>query len=427
MAERSVSIIQLIKFNFERHFLRWFLIIGDLGGAAFIGWQVRKFLVSLPATNFILQVWLLAVAFMWLITYDIDKNFRFDSYLTYTRILKIASWAGVAYLLYFVITREFYSLTFLFWVTVLWLAWTTSLRWLLDRFSPPLRGFALEAVPDVIRSHHKVIWKISNDPQQINLAEFDFLVIDFSKRYSTESQKLFTHAHMAGLPIMSIPQLIEHLTGKISIESFNDAWIESNFYIDPFYLRLKRIIDIVLTLLLAPLILFLGAIIALLIAIFMGKPIFFWQERVGLDDKPFKMVKFRTMVVDADKLGAASTGKEDDRVTKLGFWLRKLRLDELPQFYNVLRGDMSIIGPRPENAPLTENFMKNIPLFQVRHWLRPGITGWAQVMHGYATSQDEMMEKVRHDMFYLKNLSLWLDLIILFRTIMIVLTGFGSR
>lgn len=427
MIDRSDSLLQQVKVTFGRNATRFILLLGDLGSAAIIGWCVQKILPSMPATNHVFQIWFFAMVLMWLFTYDIDKNFRLDFYLTYTRVLKIACWAALGYLLFFVTTREFYSLRYLVLVTLLWIVVATTLRWLLGKFSPPLRGLAFDLLPEILKVQEKIVWQIASEPKKVNLSQFDFLLIDFTKQYSTAGQELLTHAHIAGLPILSLPQVIEHLTGKVSIEHFNDYWIETTFYIDPFYLRLKRFLDIAITILLSPLLVFLLAIISILIFIFMGKPIFFWQQRMGLDDKPFKMVKFRTMVIDAEKQGSRSTSKDDERVTPLGMWLRKLRLDELPQFYNVLKGEMSIVGPRPEAAVLVENFVKNIPLFQTRHWLRPGITGWAQVRHGYASSQDEMMEKMRHDMFYLKNISLWLDLIIIFRTVVTVITGFGSR
>lgn len=427
MTERSLPISRQSRFSLGRYAFKMLLILGDLGSAALLGWLIRWFLPDVPADANIYQIWLLILVGVWLITYDIDRHIRLDSYLTYTRVLKIAGWTALGYLLFFGVTREFYSLRFLLFATVAWLIFATTWRWLMTKLAPPLRGLAFENLPDILAKHEKVNWEIVSEPRQIDISKFDFLLIDFTKYYPAQWQQLLTHAHVVRLPILSVPQLIEHLTGKISIEHLNDSWVEATFYIDPFYLRLKRVLDLVITIILAPIILLLGVIIALAILITMGRPILFWQERAGLDDKIFRMVKFRTMIKDAEKIGAASTEINDYRVTKVGAWLRKLRLDELPQFYNVLRGEMSVIGPRPEHALLVDDFAKQIPLFQIRHWLRPGITGWAQVIHGYASNQDEMMDKIRLDLFYLKNLSLWLDLVIIFRTVLTILTGFGSR
>ncbi len=427
MTERSLPISRQSRFSLGRYTFRTLLILGDLGSAVLIGWLVRQFLPDVPPGANILQIWLLMLVGVWLITYDIDRHIRLDTYLTYTRVLKIACWTALGYLLFFVVTREFYSLRFLLFATSAWLIFAAVWRWLLTKLTPPLRGLAFENLPSILLKNQKVNWEIVSEPRQVEITKYDFLLIDFTKQYPAQWQQLLTHAHVVRLPILSVPQLIEHLTGKISIEHLNDSWVEATFYIDPFYLRIKRILDLVITILLAPIILLLGLIISLAILVTMGRPILFWQERAGLDDKIFRMVKFRTMVKGAEQMGAASTEVNDNRVTKVGTLLRKLRLDELPQFYNVLRGEMSVIGPRPEHALLADDFAKQIPLFQIRHWLRPGITGWAQVIHGYATNQDEMMEKIRLDLFYLKNLSLWLDLIIIFRTVLTILTGFGSR
>lgn len=425
--ERSLPLHRLMRFGIDRHVHKFCLLIGDLGGAFILAWLVRNTLTSLPSANLILQVWLLSIAIFWIITHDTDKNFRIDTCLTYMRVLKVACFAALSYLVFFTFTREFYSLKFLLFVTMLWVGFAFCVRWLLIKLIPPSKGLTLEEIPEILQNQKKVVWTLISDPKKINLANFDLLLIDFGKQYSQENLELVKHAHVVGLPIFSTPQIIEHLTGKIAIEHLNDFWVESTFYVDPIYLRLKRLIDIVGTLVLLPLLLPLCVIIALLIFVTSGRPVLYRQTRMGLNDTPFTIVKFRTMVVGAESIGAGSTGHNDSRITAIGKILRKLRLDELPQFYNVLKGDMSIIGPRPEYSVLVDEYIKNIPLFQVRHWLRPGITGWAQVMSGYASSQDEMWDKVRYDMFYLKNLSLWLDIIIVLRTVMIVLTGFGSR
>lgn len=427
MAERSILLSQLLKLSVSRNAAKFLLLLSDLGGAIIVGTLVHRLLPPLQPPDHVFQIWFLSLAVIWMFTFDLDRHFRIDSYLTFTRVLKITFYTSFAYLIFFMFMREPYSLKFLLLANIFWLGWASFSRGLVSKFSPPVKILAFEALPKILERHHKVSYTITQELKKINLHDFDFLLIDFKKQYSTECQELLTHAHAAGVPLLSVPQLIEHLFGKVSIDHFSDYWVEATFYINPFYLRLKRLFDIALTCVLLPIILPLIAIISLLILISMGRPIFYWQERMGLDDKLFKMVKFRTMVHNAEKIGSGSTEKNDTRVTVLGAVLRKWRLDELPQFYNVLVGNMSIIGPRPEYHVLVNDFMKNIPLFQIRHWLRPGITGWAQVLHGYAKNQDEMMNKVRYDLYYLKNFSFWLDLIIIFRTMITILTGFGSR
>lgn len=427
MSDRLAFLPQLKK-NALTYSPKILLIFGDFSLAAILSFWVPRFLPP-PDSHHAAQIWLMALAGFWLFTYETDSSFLRHSYLTYVRVLKVACFAALGYLLFFVITREFYSLRFLGVATLLWSSGAIILRFILHKFLPPLQILTLEPLPDILDKNNRICTTVVTDPTKINLAEFDFLLVDFRKQYQKEIQELLTHAHVARLHILSVPQLLELIFGKISIEHFSDSWVEATFYINPLYLRFKRLLDLVLTIVLAPLILLLCGVVALLILICMGRPILYWQERIGLDDKMFKMVKFRTMIPDAEKLGAASTEKNDSRVTPLGLILRKFRLDELPQFFNVIKGEMSIIGPRPEYSILVEDFMKNIPLFQIRHWLRPGITGWAQVNLGYAyaSSQEEMKEKIRYDLFYLKNLSFWLDLIIICRTFMTILTGFGSR
>jgi lipopolysaccharide/colanic/teichoic acid biosynthesis glycosyltransferase len=156
-------------------------------------------------------------------------------------------------------------------------------------------------------------------------------------------------------------------------------------------------------------------------------PVLFLQERVGQGNRSFFIYKFRSMCHDSEKNGAQFAKNNDMRVTRVGAVIRKLRIDELPQFFNVLKGDMSLIGPRPEQRVFVEKFEKEIPFYSYRHIVRPGISGWAQVMHGYAADTDETKLKIEHDFFYIKNFSLWLDILIIFKTFRTIVTGFGSR
>jgi lipopolysaccharide/colanic/teichoic acid biosynthesis glycosyltransferase len=155
--------------------------------------------------------------------------------------------------------------------------------------------------------------------------------------------------------------------------------------------------------------------------------VLFRQERVGLAGKPFSMLKFRSMCMESEKDGARFAAADDDRVTRLGRFIRKCRIDELPQMWNVLRGDMSVIGPRPEQASFVQQFEGEIPFYAYRHAVRPGISGWAQVTQGYAAGTVDTRVKLEHDFYYIKHVSLWLDLLVVVRTVRVILTGFGSR
>lgn len=194
---------------------------------------------------------------------------------------------------------------------------------------------------------------------------------------------------------------------------------------DTIYLVVKRIADVVVTIAAAPFILFLVAIFALIVKLDSKGPAFYTQMRIGKDQKEFKIYKLRSMRTDAEDLtGAVWAEKDDPRVTRVGRFIRKVRIDELPQFLNVLIGDMSIIGPRPERADLTWKFEQETPGFINRLCVRPGITGWAQVNGGYDITPEE---KLKFDNIYINNMSLKQDLVIVGKTIGVVLTGNGAR
>jgi lipopolysaccharide/colanic/teichoic acid biosynthesis glycosyltransferase len=154
-------------------------------------------------------------------------------------------------------------------------------------------------------------------------------------------------------------------------------------------------------------------------------PVFFVQSRIGRRGQPFRMIKFRTMFHGAG--GPSFTSTVDPRVTRVGGFLRQCRLDELPQLFNILRGDMSWVGPRPEAASLEQGYVRDIEHFALRGIVRPGVTGWAQINQGYAHAPDEMRSKLEYDLYYLKHCSLWLDLVIVLRTFAVVFRGTGAR
>jgi lipopolysaccharide/colanic/teichoic acid biosynthesis glycosyltransferase len=252
----------------------------------------------------------------------------------------------------------------------------------------------------------------------------DILLFDHEET-SGEYRRLLAHATATGMPIWSRSALEEELSGKVALEQLNIDWLRSSNF-ETNYASVKRVLDLTCTLLLLPLLLPLLAVVALLVWINGRRPVMFWQERIGLNGAPFQIVKFRTMRTDTHAAPAFATDN-DPRITPLGAVLRKFRLDELPQFWNVLRGEMSIIGPRPEQWAFAADFEESIPLYPARHWVRPGITGWAQVNQGYAADLGQTVEKLRYDLYYVKRLTFWLDLHIVFKTVYTILTGFGAR
>ena len=195
----------------------------------------------------------------------------------------------------------------------------------------------------------------------------------------------------------------------------------------PWQVRVKRIMDLFVAGFIGLISFPLWIFAAIAIKLQDGGPIFYSQERIGLYGKPFTVYKFRTMRTDAEKFGAQWATKDDPRITKIGKFLRKTRIDELPQLLCVIRGDMSMVGPRPERAVFISKLREEIPFYISRLKMKPGLTGWAQVRHHYDTSTEDVKIKLQYDMYYYENMSLLLDFQILVRTIYVVLTGKGAQ
>ena len=231
---------------------------------------------------------------------------------------------------------------------------------------------------------------------------------------------------LAGQRIPVLPQQSyrEQVTGRVDHHEVDAAEL---MQLRPYrrYMMIKRLSDIIMAsvgiILLSPLM----VVVAVMIKLESSGPAIFIQRRVGESGREFKMYKFRSMVQDAEKSGAKFATASDARITSLGRIIRKLRIDELPQLFNVLMGTMSMIGPRPEQKAFVEDLEKEIPLYPIRHAVRPGITGWAQVMQGYADDVSSTDVKLSYDLFYIKNLSLMMDMVIFFKTIKTIITGFG--
>ena len=190
---------------------------------------------------------------------------------------------------------------------------------------------------------------------------------------------------------------------------------------------IKRIMDFALITISLPLTLPLMALTALAIVLESRGGALFTQKRIGQGGREFTIYKFRSMAQNSEANGAQLAQIGDARVTRVGKFIRKTRLDELPQFWNILRGDMSLIGPRPEQRVFVEQFNDSIPFYNYRHIVKPGLSGWAQVTQGYAGNEDETQIKLEHDFYYIKHFSLSLDILIIFKTIKTILTGFGAR
>ena len=236
---------------------------------------------------------------------------------------------------------------------------------------------------------------------------------------------------MDGVDVIEVQEFIEREAGKVDVDLLQPSWL---VFADGFVTNsargfIKRSFDLIAALLLLSIIWPVMLIVAFCIGIgsLFRDPILYKQERVGLDGKLFNVVKFRSMRVDAEQQGAQWATDKDPRITRIGNFIRKTRIDELPQLFNVLRGDMSFVGPRPERPVFVDELTEKIPFYAQRHKVKPGITGWAQLCYPYGASVEDSKQKLQYDLYYLKNHSFLLDLIILLQTVEVVLVGEGAR
>lgn len=256
---------------------------------------------------------------------------------------------------------------------------------------------------------------------------YDAIVADLHDvELSSEWQQFIARCTLSDIPVYHFQRIKEALTGRVQINHLSEN-VMGSLQPSAMYGVVKHVIEAMLVLMFAPIWLPVMLLTGLAIKLESEGPMFFVQNRVGKDNKDFKVYKLRSMSRDSEKHGAQFAQEGDMRVTKVGKFIRKTRLDEFPQFFNILKGDMSLIGPRPEQRVFVDLFEKEIPFYSYRHVVRPGITGWAQVMHGYASDTDDTRIKIEHDFYYIKHYSLWLDILIVAKTIRTVLTGFGAR
>jgi lipopolysaccharide/colanic/teichoic acid biosynthesis glycosyltransferase len=256
------------------------------------------------------------------------------------------------------------------------------------------------------------------------------MVADFAANMPDKWEAFLADAALDGRVVYQVQQLHESLTGRVEITHLSENSFGSLVPVRA-YMAVKHLADFLLALALLPAALPAMALCALAIRVHDGAPVLFRQKRVGRAGREITVNKFRTMRpvtdLDPDDRRAAMTGDSDVRITRLGGFLRRSRLDELPQLWNILKGEMSFIGPRPEAHVLSSWYTSEIPFYRYRHVVRPGISGWAQVNQGHVAQVDEVHLKLQYDFFYIKYFSPWLDLLILFRTIKTMLTGYGSR
>jgi sugar transferase (PEP-CTERM system associated) len=258
------------------------------------------------------------------------------------------------------------------------------------------------------------------------------IVVAMDDRRRSFPLKDLLECRLAGIVISEQVTFLERETGKVHLELLTPSWIifGGGFRRNGMRVRSERIFDLLASsglLLLASPIMLLTAL-AIKIEDGLSAPVFYGQDRVGFAGRIFRVLKFRSMRVDAERDGKAQWATtNDNRVTALGKYLRKLRIDELPQLLNVLRGEMSFVGPRPERPQFVDKLAETIPYYRERHCVKPGITGWAQLCYPYGASEQDAVEKLQYDLFYVKNHDLVFDMLILLQTVEVILLGKGAR
>jgi len=271
-------------------------------------------------------------------------------------------------------------------------------------------------------------WVMLKRPRLADTRGCNAIVADFGADLPDEWEAFLADAALDGRIVYQVKQLIESLTGRVELEHLSENSFGSLLPARG-YFYLKGLADFLFAVVMLPLAIPVMAVIALAIRAESRGPVLFKQKRVGHAGRRITVYKFRTMrpVEVEDARSAAMTKDEDDRITEVGKVLRKLRIDELPQIFNILKWEMSWIGPRPEAEVLSVWYTSEIPFYRYRHVVKPGISGWAQVNQGHVAEVDEVHRKLQYDFYYIKYFSPWLDILILFKTIKTMLTGFGSR
>jgi lipopolysaccharide/colanic/teichoic acid biosynthesis glycosyltransferase len=288
----------------------------------------------------------------------------------------------------------------------------------------PLRLAIIPGVDFVGLPKHSTLWWSELSAPTDDLTPFDAVVADLRADHASDWERMMVRCSLGGTPIFDVKRMSEQLTGKVIMTHLSENTLGATLH-GLVYAKLKRALDILMAIFLVPGFLAAIALAAIAIKFEDGGSVFFRQIRMGYRGEPFYILKLRTMR--ADHAGEHFTSASDARVTRIGKYLRKYRVDEFPQIWNILKGEMGWIGPRPEAIALSSWYEAEVPFYSYRHMVRPGITGWAQVNQGNVAAVDAATEKLHYDFYYIKYLSPWLDLLITAKTVMTMLTGFGSR
>ena len=404
----------------------------QLGGAILVG-VLLPLILRWPLTTFRLEIindpWQLNTAAASAIAIALGYVFvrQFVSYpgaMATSYILPSLSVSFGLVALIFVFSRIEYSRYILLASFMLSVVWLHLVFYIRNRHALP--HLALVAGGDdrgVMEMGYGAQW-IRLDSPTMSLPGVEGVVADLRANHPPEWERFIAQCVLAGVPIYDVRNVVESITGRVEVRHLSEnsfgSVLPSNLY-----MRLKRIIDLLVAVtLLVP---FAVVILtfAILIRLESPGPAFYVQPRMGYRGRTFRMYKLRSMRTDMPE-GRKFTASGDPRITRIGAFIRKYRIDEWPQILNIIRGEMSWIGPRPEAVQLGEWYARDIPFYIYRHAVRPGISGWAQVNQGNVAEVEAATVKLQYDFYYIKNFSPWLDLLITLKTIRTILTGFGS-
>lgn len=333
-----------------------------------------------------------------------------------------------------VISREYWSRSWLLAVFALWILFMLIHRLVL-RMSPWTEEMVVitdaKSLADGIANSPNAsvlaVVEPDGDPADVPLTDDVTLVVDLRSSLSPDMARLVSSASVSGQRVRPLVDVYEEYTGRLPLIHIVRGWELTRPVARSKYSPVKRVVDLIAVVATAFIWVPLMGVVWLVIRLDSGAPSVYRQERVGKSGETFTLRKFRTMVPDAEVNGPQFAQKNDPRLTRVGGVLRRTRLDELPQIWNVVKGDLAIVGPRPERPVFVQRFSESIPFYDSRHLVRPGITGWAQVQRGYGDSDEDAFDKLTYDLYYVKHSSIWLDLRILAKSIWTVLTGAGAR
>ena len=296
-------------------------------------------------------------------------------------------------------------------------------------FAYRLVGFVDDADGRARVRQHDILGNVDDIDRLVADRHVSRIVVGLTDRRGRLPIEQLLHAKLSGVRVEDATTTYERLTGKILVDDLKPSWLifSDGFRASRWTRFIKRMLDLAFSIILGVLTAPLMLVTAIAVKLDSTGPALYVQERVGENGRVFKIYKFRSMRSDAEQGTPVWARDKDDRITRVGRFIRKTRLDELPQLWNVMRGDMSFVGPRPERPFFVDQLAREIPFYLQRHAVRPGLTGWAQVKYQYGSTVEDAMEKLRYDLYYIKHLSVFFDLTIVLDTVKVILFGKGAK